>query len=246
MGLGDEILALGRAEQIFKETGRPVSICNDIGSPRSHDAWLGNPAWSLKSSVKIIDGAGCRPYICNWRHNRITFNLDHRPNAGRIWLTEKEMDFNQIKGDYAVVAPDGKAEASPNKNWGAARWEKVIKDFPIPVYQCIQRNETPIKGAIGIRTKHFRLAASIISKAKLVMCNEGGSHHMAASFRVPAVVIFGSFIPPSVTGYPFHKNVYRETEHGFCGDWSPCKQCLDALESITPEEVRGYCMEFLK
>lgn len=241
MGLGDEIMALGRAETIFEQTQRPVAICSDIQRPRFHDCWVGNPAWNPQSSVKILDGNGCRPYTKYWLHRKAVFNLDYRARAGKIYLRPEDFKLVPDCGEYAVISPHVKRDGSPNKDWGAERWEKVIENFPIPVYQCLFDKTSPIKGAIGIRTPNYRQAAAIISKSRMVMTNEGGAHHMAASFGVPAVVIFGSFIPPSVTGYDFHENIAVETEHGFCGNFDRCEDCQKALTSITPELVRHHC-----
>jgi hypothetical protein len=239
MGLGDEIMALGRAERIFEETGRPVSIRTPLRIAREHPAWVGNPAWEKNATKMIIDGASARPYIIGWRHRRAIYNLSHRPRAGKIWLTDQEKDFCKIDGEFAIVAPTIKTGASPNKAWGMDKWKKVVKSVDMPVYQLIPDNKTKVlDGAIPIETPDFRLAASVISKAKFVMCNEGGTHHMAASMGVPAVVIFGAFVPPSVTGYDFHRNISIETEQGYCGNWDKCSHCDEAMKKITVEMVK--------
>lgn len=232
-------MALGRAETIFKETGQPVRIVNEIGATRDHAAWIGNPAVSKTARKTLLDCSSHRPYILHWKHRQAIYNLDHRPKAGKIYLTQQERDFNKIGGRYIVIAPTIKDNASINKNWGSDRWEKVIKSFGLPVYQLSESGDETIKGASPIKTPTFRLAASIISGATFVLTNEGGTHHMAASFGVPAVVIFGSFIPPEVTGYDFHINIHRKTPHGYCGKWDYCPDCNKALADITPEEVRA-------
>lgn len=240
MGVGDEIMALGRAEKIFQETGKPVAICNELNQPRDHGAWTGNSAVDKNSSQKIIDGAGCRPYIKHWKHRQAVFNLDYRPRAGKIMLNDEEKSFNKLNGDYCVVSPHVKKTASVNKNWGAHNFEQVIKNLPMPVYQLLENNgQHIIDGAIPLYTLNFRLAASIISGAKFVLCNEGGAHHMAASMNIPAVVIFGSFTPPEVTGYNFHENISVETEEGYCGKYDACPHCQSAMKQITPDIVRN-------
>ena len=239
MGLGDEIMALGRAEALYEATGKKVAICRFGGYPRQHEAWDNHPAIDQNSSLKIIDGGGARPYIKEWLGRQAIYNMDYRARAGKIHLTQDEIDFFKPKEKYAVVAPFLKENASPNKDWGFENWEKVIKDFPIKVYQLLENeNHKTIKGAIGLHTKHFRLAASVISRSSIVLCNEGGTHHMAASFKIPAVVIFGSFVPPKVTGYDFHENISVQTDHGFCGKFDLCNECQKNLKSINPDFVR--------
>jgi len=255
MGLGDEIMALGRAEALFEKTGQPVAITRLGGYARAHDAWLGNPAWNpffedgqvVTGGNQIVDGAAQRPYIDHWMMGRrIKFNMAYRPRAGRIHLTDGEREFADGMGDYFVVAPFGKSGGSPNKEWSRDRWEAVIGGLPLPVYQVMPDNRQPvIAGARALVTPTFRHAAAVIERAKLVMCNEGGTHHMAASMRTPAVVIFGAFVPPCVTGYDFHHNLSVETEHGFCGNFDYCQHCQDALETITPDVVKSIVNEYL-
>lgn len=239
MGLGDEIMALGRAERLYEQTGKPVSILTMTESPRDHDAWHGNPAWVYKGGERLVDGGGSRPYIRHWHGRRAIFNLDYKARAGRVHLTDAERDSCTLEPPYAIVSPELKKGASPNKDWGRRNWEAVIRDFPIPVYQlCPDDKTSPISGAIPYKTPSFRAALAAIEKAALVMAAEGGTHHMAASMKVPAVVVFGSFVPPSVTGYDFHYNIAVETDEGYCGRWEMCEHCRTALKSITPETVR--------
>lgn len=240
MGLGDEIMALGRAERAYEQSGHPASILTMIDVARDHPAWHGNPAWVEKGGKRIVDGGGSRPYIKSWRNNQVTFNLEYKARAGRVYLTNEERQAVQdIAGPYAIVSPVLKEKASPNKDWGVHNWEEVIKDFPCPVYQLLpDKNVKTIEGAIGIVTPSFRVAMAYIENAALVMSNEGGAHHMAASLHIPAVVVFGAFTPPSVTGYDFHYNIAVETEQGYCGNWNPCEHCKRAMASITPEMVK--------
>lgn len=252
MGLGDEIMALGEADALYEQTGQPVSIVNELGSPRFSPIWINSPSISPTAAVKLNNSAGNRPYIKHWKHRQAVFNVNYRPRAGKICLTEQEKAFYRPEKPYIVVAPSVKKNASANKNWGESRWEKTLTLLqeglkePIHVVQLLaDQRETPIKGAMGIPTPDVRLAAAVISGAKLVLCNEGGNHHMAASFGVPAVVIFGSFIPPEVTGYKIHANICVETEHGYCGKFDPCHICQKSLSKITPELVASLAIGFL-
>lgn len=243
MGLGDEIMALGRAEREFERTGKPVSIVTMTESPREHIAWQNNPAWSKTSPKRIIDGGGARPYIQYWKGKQAIFNLEYRARAGEIILDYDDFISCTLEPPYAIVAPFLKKGASPNKNWGQHRWEETIKDFPIPVYQLLPPDEHKvIEGAKAYRTNTIKEACAAISNAAIVICSEGGTHHMAASMRVPAVVVFGSFVPPQVTGYDFHCNISVETEHGYCGNWNPCEICKQSMKQIKPETVREHAI----
>lgn len=239
MGLGDEIMALGRAEREYERTGRPVTICGQTEAPRDHPAWHGNPAWLPRGGKKIIDGGGARPYIKHWHGRQAVFNMEYTPRAGRVFLSDTVRAACALEPPYAVVAPFLKDGASPNKSWGQKRWEAAIANFPVPVYQLCPDEKMPlIAGAIRYITPTWQDAMAAIERAALVMCNEGGSHHMAASAGVPAVVIFGAFTPPLVTGYEIHHNIAMETDEGYCGRYWPCAHCKKAMATITPEMVR--------
>lgn len=237
MGLGDEIMALGRLEAQYEESGEPAKVVDANGRDRFHIVWEGNPAYSKEATRKIIDGPGARPYI-KFNSGNAKFNLEHTARAGRIFIPE-EYNRKHPLPPYAIVSPHLKKLASPNKSYGFDRWAAVIKNFPIPVYQLIQDySEKILPGALVLYTPHLYHALAMIKDAAVVMCNEGGTHHMAASLKVPAVVFFGSFIPPSVTGYSFHYNIGIESPHGYCGKWTRCKECDELKKTIEPNTIR--------
>lgn len=247
MGLGDEIMALGRAEAHFEKTGQQVSICGMTEAPREHPAWHGNPAWVHRGGKIIIDGGGSRPYIKHWKGRQAIYDLEHRPRAGRIHIPDDVRARCTLEGPYAIIEPNIKKGASPNKDWGRHNWEQVIKDFPIPVYQLRHDPAQKIAaGAIPYDTPTIQDACAAIEGAALVMCNEGGTHHMAASMGTKALVIFGSFVPPQVTGYSFHYNIAVETDEGYCGRWDACEHCRESLKSIKPETVREKAILLLE
>ena len=219
-----------------------------LESPRYHEIWRGNPAWVATGGQRLVDGGGFRPYIKHWHGRQAVYNLDYRARAGRVYLSDQERADCTLKPPFAIVSPLIKKGASPNKDWGRSNWEKVIEDFPVPVYQLFPAGEKPdaIKGAIPYVTPSPRNAIAAIERAAVVMSQEGGTHHMAASAGVPAVVIFGSFVPPEVTGYEFHHNIAVQTDEGYCGRWDSCNHCKEAMALIKPEEVREKALLILE
>lgn len=238
MGWGDELMALGRAEEHYLRTGRPISITDLSGNPRQNLLWEGNPAWNPSASEIIVDCPSSRPYITQWDGSRIILNMKHRPRAGRVFLTKQEKESVAIEGQFAVISPHIKPNASVNKSWGAERWAETIKDFPIPVYQLGPAVEHTITGANHFSTPTMRHAAAAIARATIVLTNEGGSHHLAASMGTPAVVVFGGFMHPKVTGYKQHANLIGDAGHVGCGKYEPCSACRNSLDKITPNMVK--------
>ena len=52
---------------------------------------------------------------------------------------------------------------------------------------------------------------------------------------MPAVVLFGGYISPDVTGYDRHANLFTGGEA--CGRRTVCDHCRDAMNRITPDLV---------
>jgi ADP-heptose:LPS heptosyltransferase len=99
-----------------------------------------------------------------------------------------------------------------------------------------------LEGVEFIETPTLRHAAAIVARARAVVVPEGGLHHTAAVFNVPAVVIYGGFISPAVTGYAGQVSLFANDEkHPLgCGWRTPCDHCAKAMASITPEIVANH------
>lgn len=252
MGMGDEIMAAGRAEAIYEDTGWPVAIMDRDGKPREHFIWHGNPAIDAASRMQIVDGPHCRPYV-SWKAGRAVFNMEHRPRAGHVYLTGAERAFAyraDLPAEFAVIEPHVMAPSSPNKRWPFERWAQVAEELARYI-DCLQLGPDdgrPVLPRVRrLVTPHARLAAAVIERAAMTLSSEGGTHHLAAASRRPAVVIFGSFTPPAVTGYPGHVNISVETKEGYCGTYvRECPHCTAAMATITPERVAGAARSILE
>lgn len=252
MGIGDEIMAAGRAEMIAREIGRPVCIIDRHNRPRWHSIWDRNPAITRASDEQLRDGVGVRGYIKGWALGpRALFvetyrNADHPgsiypPEDLREWANQVIIELGL--SPYIVIEPHVRAPSSMNKHWGFDRWAQVAERLDGVVQLGADPGEARLPGATFIHTPTFWHAAAIIEGASLVMCPEGGTHHMAGALRVPAVVIYGAYVNPKTTGYDGHKCLYVETEEGACGRWDPCTHCESALASITPDIVLDAARE---
>jgi len=252
MSYGDEIMALGRAEVVYSILGKSVAICGVSGNPRNHPVWKNHPAVDSNSPLHIVDGPSARPYILRWSRNpglTIVWNTKYRARAGHIRLTAQEQAEALClipEVPFAIVEPIVRKPGSQNKDWGFERWEKVVKDFPIPVYQFDPDGKTKILPEVtAINSPSFRIAAGIVKHASLVMTVNGGTHHMAASMNTPAVVVFGGFADPKITGYTYQRNFYVDLPESPCGRYYPCEHCKKAMSMIKPEEVRQAALEML-
>ena len=234
-------MAAGRAETLYQSTGRPVAITDNRGRVRWHEVWDGNPALDPNAEQRIVDCPGHRAYIVRWQGRTVVFNHEHRARAGRIYLARGERAWAAdlcLPHEFIVVEPELHPKSSPNKQWGRANWEKLVSLLPLPVYQLGPADgRVTLPGAHRIVAPTARLAAAIVERSTLCVLPEGGMHHIAASLQRRAVVIFGAFTPPLVTGYAIHSNLAVETVGGYCGRYDRCAHCAEAMAKLSPEIV---------
>jgi hypothetical protein len=231
---------------------RPVAITDKRNHVRWHELWEGNPAIASPQQIehgrrsrRIVNGVGCRPYI------RYPFTSEHgmqftdwraRDHVGELYLTAAEisigLELRDRIGAFYVLEPDVKPLATPNKKWGLDRFRSVVEAIPGVTFVRLHGGECPaFDGVLNIQTRSFRDACGILAASDGYVGTEGGFHHAAAVLRKPGVVIFGGFISPETTGYPWHTNLADTGPGSPCGTWKPCEHCARAMEGITVETV---------
>lgn len=241
MGIGDEILVTGQVRTMRARDPRKVQILDRNGVARWNEMWEGNPGIARPkeqgSFQTLANGPGVRPYIAGKTTERWTWqDFDCQP--GEIFFTKEEIAFGQRYAGLIIVEPHNKVKASPNKNWGWIRWNKVawlLARQGIRVTQLGPENTKTLEGAELVVTPTFRMAAAVIARAGACVLPEGGLHHAAAAVGTSAVVIYGGFISPAQTGYALHTNFFTGGEP--CGMRVPCKHCTQAMAAILPEQV---------
>lgn len=246
MGIGDEIMASGEARRLFQADQRPACIVDKHGRPRWHDIWRGNPRITpdLKGAHRLVNAGGCRPYIDYARSTKDRWAwADWRAEPGDIHLTPAEKTLAQ---PVIIVEPHIKPSASPNKQWGWGRWQELVGMAPhLPWAQVGPRGTRCLDGVRLIETAAFREACGVLSGATAAVLPEGALHHAAAALGVHAVVLFGAFIPPAVTGYDMHRNLWIDDPDAL-GWRVPNTACAAAWGRITPDIVMDNLMEILR
>ena len=210
------------------------------------DIWKNNPRIATVTErgdfqllyAKSLE-SNMRPYHISKTVERWTYNLDFRPDVGEIYLTDAEKDFGARYAGRVIVEPNIKAGASPNKQWGWAKWAQLaslMRGAGIRVTQLGPVGTTMLPGADLVVTSNFRLACAVLARAKACVLHEGGTHHAAAALGIPGVVIFGGYIAVETTGYSMHRNLGVHVGEA-CGMRTPCRHCADLMDSISPEAV---------
>ena len=123
-----------------------------------------------------------------------------------------------------------------NRNLSFEKWEKIINILR-KSYLIIQptHSNSSIHNNIFSYDCDFRTACAIMKYCNLFLGPEGGFPHAAAALGKPAVVIFGGWISPQVTGYDFHENIYIDINGSPCGirdtECDHCKECMSLIKT---------------
>lgn len=159
--------------------------------------------------------------------------------------------FGAIRGTRVVVAPGA---GWPGKIWPAERFGKLV-DWLFVIFGCrIVLTGAPDEKALGaiieascpnvlnlIGKTTFGQTAGLVKTADLLLCNDSGPLHLAATFGTPSIALFGPTIaskwqPPGSQHAMIQKPGYCEG----CVGWHPVARCLHngaCMKAISVEEV---------
>jgi hypothetical protein len=247
MGYGDEIMATGLARGLGAQ-GKRAAFGDGkriIWGPWCEEIFDGNPDIALRGSESADNLVWIHHYKGHRLYNRLNstrthwvWNYDFKAKPGRFYFDVDVPFFDAGSRDFIYVEPNvpWHKSVAPNKDWGLKNYQAVVdrlrKDFEI-VQSSHGRDR--LRGVRVVETKSFRDAVATLFHARCALLPEGGLHHAAAAISLPAVVIFGGFIPPAVVGYDRHVNLTGGAEA--CGSLRQCNHCRDALNRISVEEV---------
>ena len=263
MGIGDQVMAAGRAKLLHRESGKKIAIARPPATLLTCDLYNFNPYLislqhiSVRPDVHwLFDYPGARPYI-NYEATRAhpenkgtgkkvrrwIFNMDHRPEPMEVVFSPEEefyiKDVIGTSGRYALVEPHIKSNAPPQKQWPFDYYQdlvNVLKDH-IHVIQPIHRQgPSQVLEGVTAAPMTLRQLACWMSGAVIVITGEGLQHHLAAAFDTPAVVIAGAFVPKKVTGYEYQSWIERPNANAL-GVRVPFGLGADIMNSIEPSEV---------
>jgi hypothetical protein len=245
LGWGDELMVTGQVRELQAKDARRVRIIYERDE-RWHEAWDNNPR--IARPGERGDFQEFRPRD-NWRRPYIAYKTPAQwtwkpwsPPRGELYFTPEERAFGERFSDRVIIEPSIKLGASPNKDWGRKRWLELTRIAALNGIRLTQLSPIDkycLPGVEWICTQSMRLAAAILARARLAVVHEGAMHHACAALGTPAIVIYGGYIGPDVTGYEGQRAFFVKTP-GWplgCGMWVPCKHCAEAMQSITPQMV---------
>lgn len=258
MGIGDQLMAAGRAKLLHRETGKRIAIGR---YPRilwselyENNPYLVKPTElfeeDMGSRLWLEDCSGKRPYI-NYvaticckdnkglkRPFRWIWVESHRAEPAEIFLSLDEMREQQfLNYPYVLIEPNLKRIAPDAKRWPFEYYQEVVDNLPKDM-RVIQptHNKGPILKGVEAKDMTLRQFVVYISRAALLITNEGLPNHIAACFKTPTIAMFGGFIDPVITGYPFHHNFYVKDDR-VTGVRYPTAAGKQVMKGIKPEQV---------
>lgn len=201
----------------------------DYDQMASYMADAGRPDIARRKLASMIGG-----YI--WKKG-------YRATPAVIHFTSAELELiHTLKRGprYVAIEPHIKRRAPINKQWSVPRMERVAIDLSQDILvRQISAPDQPdtVQGAERITPQSFREAMCWIAAASLYIGPEGALHHTCAALDVPAIVLFGGYISPKITGYDGHINLTGNAKSACGTKTTSCPHCREAMASITVEEV---------
>ena len=251
MGIGDELMCAGEArKRAAGDRTKRYGMLDKFDRPKAHFIWdhcdFVAPAGAPNDgNIGYVNGM--RPYIAGKEPNRWVWR-EYEPYPAALRIPEHLKKLRAFAEGMIVFNPGIKAKASPNKDWGRARWRSLISRSERRGWlQLCEPGAERITGATHYVTGSFYEALALLSGARAAVLHEGALHHAAASLDVPAVVLYGGYISPRVTGYNGQKSLFVHSEQYplGCGHRLPCEHCARAMAQISPDDVLRALDELL-
>ena len=177
------------------------------------------------------------------------YNLNYRPTPAPIRFKPEEaaLTAEWRQRPFVALEPFIKAGAPPSKQWPVERFAEVARQLSgeIPVYQISAPDSPVLEGLPQIRPRSFRESLAYLRAARLYIGPEGGLHHGAAAVGTRAVVIYGGFTSPLITGYDFQAQLTGGADYACGTRRGMCPHCAALLERITVDEVLSEARRLL-
>ena len=252
LGIGDDLMATGFARGA---AARGVKMAFGDGKrllwgPFSEQAFRHNPNIATSLNGHAIEW--CFYHKGNRQYNKLgngrwLWNFEFKAKAGEFFFDARERAHIIKTRDAVLIEPNvpWTKSVAPNKDWGLDKYQQLadlLAQQGFVVHQT-SYGKKRLRRVQIVNVPDFRCMAAALSGFDLVICPEGGMHHAAAAVGTSAIVLFGGFIPPQVTGYDNHVNLTGGAEA--CGSLRECSHCREAMHKITVEEVCHHAVRHI-
>lgn len=163
-----------------------------------------------------------------------------------VHLTEAELAAGRRRledlGPFVAVEPHTKDSFTVNKRYGLSRWQEVADALKAAGLTLVQVGEggKPLLDGVKDATElsSIRETAAVLQQADLLVAPEGGLMHLANAVGTRAVIVYGGYVSPKLTGYAENVNLFTDLPCAPCGLRRSClRGRRECLERIRPAEV---------
>lgn len=265
MGIGDDLMFLGEAELVHKETGKKITPVHGTGWSSLFD----NVDFLVRNGGLTVNARDTKQksdvhieyYVKEKRSTILGEKLilqNYKPKPFKVRLYQSEMSAAEkileeydLK-DFIIVNPDYKSSFfSDNKNWGFKKWQRLT-DMLSEHMQVVRLHpdqtgykEPLLKNAINIKNSQIRSSIALMSKSKFGVTYDGLLQHVFAGFRIPAVVIQGGLVNEKIMSYDTNLHISYDHPETPCGSTFYCPHCVEANKAITVDMVYEKCLKLL-
>ena len=260
MGLGDDMMFLGEAEEIHKKTGKKIKPLygNGLNSLYNNVEFIGNDITVNARDTDKPSDIHINYYTSKKEKTLLGEKLilrPYKPKRFALRLTkEEEEKAKRVAPDseFMVVNPDYKSSFfSGNKNWGFEKFQLVVYEMSryIPIVRVMpgfhQYTEPPLRKCLNITESDIRVQAAIWKRAKFGLTFDGLMVHIMSGFNIPVVNIMGGLIDEKTMNYKGNINLFYDHPMTPCGSTYDCNHCDEANRYITVDMVAKACKKLL-
>ncbi len=154
----------------------------------------------------------------------------------------------QIAKPRVIIQPQA-SQWTPNKAWPLESWCALVEQL-VERFEVIEVGTSSLFGGRDFGPRFHCLAGKtslsdfvwMISQASVFVGPPSGGMHIANSFRVPSVIIFGGYESPAGYYFPRTTAYYSGVPCAPCWTTEACPYGLKCLHQIPPAKVfRGIC-----
>jgi ADP-heptose:LPS heptosyltransferase len=247
-GLGDNLLLSAVLtclretypyHKIVVETRWPELFRNNPGVDWVTDRHMKTTSRHIKPKYHVDSDTGISIYMQIMRRAGCD-----REGFPEMFLTRDEIAWIEkaFPFEFVTTCPKGKTTFCANrKEWGVENFQRLRDLMPeVRFLQVGLPSDPLLEKVIDGRHLKVRQTAAAIRKSLFFIGLEGGLMHLAKAVGRRAVIIYGGFIRPEISGYNENLNIYTPV------DCSPCfhsdyghDECstMECMKAITPKKV---------
>lgn len=266
MGMGDDLIFLGKAEEQYKKTGKKIVPLYHAGWSHLYDNEFITKHKDVNSlTMNARDTNQPSDIHVDYYTKEVKQTIlgnqmvwrPFKPSRYKVRLTQKEIDWadniieKHMLDNFMIINPDYKSTFfSKNKDWGFKKYQEVAealfsKILMVRIQPGGKYKEPHLDRALNIPSENIRNSIALMSKAKFGLTYHGFVTHILSGFGIPVVDIQGGIVDPTIMNYEGNINLCYKHFQTPCGSTFPCKHCDEANEYITVDMVIEACKKLL-